>query len=465
MHPLTVKHVCEIVDGTICGDVMSAAIVDGCVIDSRHVQQGDVFIALPGKRTHGVEFCAAALRDGAEVVIVDASEADACRTPHIRVADAEIALARLGCQNRQTTDALVTAVTGSVGKTTARRMISAMLESVHTGIQSPRNFNNHLGVPISLLELQAGDEFAVIEIGSSAPGEVEMLASIARPEFAVVTNISPAHLDGFKSLKAVQQEKRAIIASLAEDGVAFLNADDPLVAEMEKSAPGRVVTFGTGKTAEVRATGIRVSDDALTLTVDDDEYTVRACGRHNVSNVLAAIAIGLEVGIAPEQINAGLATYEPEPGRCCPLQIGGWTVVDDTYNASPASVSAAIRTAEEFTHCRHRVLVLNDMLDLGEQAADLHYGMGAALASSKLDHIAVTGDFSSHVVDGFLACGGSQNRISCFTSLSLLTAMLGCLLCDDDLVLVKGSRATRMEQVVESLRQLACEDVAARRAA
>jgi UDP-N-acetylmuramoyl-tripeptide--D-alanyl-D-alanine ligase len=465
MHPLTVQHVCEIVDGTICGDVMPAATVGGCVIDSRHVQRGDVFIALPGTQTHGVEFCAAARRDGAEVVIVDESAASACRTPHIRVADAEVALARLGWQNRQTSDALVIAVTGSVGKTTARRMITAMLEFVHTGIQSPRNFNNHLGVPISLLELQSGDEFAVIEVGSSAPGEVEMLAAIARPEFAVVTTVSPAHLDGLTSLKAVQQEKRALVAALSEDGVAFLNVDDPLVAEMGKSAPGRVVTFGTAKAAEVRATAVKMSDDFLSLTVDGDIYTVRACGRHNVTNVLAAIAIGLEVGIAPEQINAGLATYQPEPGRCCPSRIGSWTVIDDTYNASPAAVGAAIQMAEEFTQCHHRVLVLNDMLDLGEQAADLHYGMGAALAASKLNHIAVTGDFAGDVVDGFLACGGALNRISCFASLALLTAMLDCLLCDNDLVLVKGSRATRMEQVVESLRRLASTDVAERQAA
>jgi UDP-N-acetylmuramoyl-tripeptide--D-alanyl-D-alanine ligase len=465
MHPLTVKHVCEIVDGTICGEVNVAATADGCVIDSRHVQQGDVFIALSGTQTHGVEYCTAALRDGAVVVIVEESVADACLTPHISVADAELALARLGWQNRQSSDALVVAVTGSVGKTTARRMIAAMLESVHTGIQSPRNFNNHLGVPISLLELQSGDEFAVIEVGSSAPGEVEMLASVARPDFAVVTTVSPAHLDELTSLKAVQQEKQALVESLSTDGVAFLNIDDPLVAEMQKSASGRVVTFGTAESAEVRATAVVTSDESLRLTVDGDEYTVRACGRHNVTNVLAAIAIGLEVGIAPEQINAGLATYEPEAGRCCLLQIGAWTVIDDTYNASPAAVNATIRTAEDFQHCRHRVLVLNDMLDLGDQAADLHYGMGAALAASTLDHIAVTGNFAGDVVDGFLASGGALNRISCFASLTTLTAMLDCLLCDNDLVLVKGSRATRMEQVVESLRQLALTDVAERRAA
>ncbi|MEO2013139.1 MAG: UDP-N-acetylmuramoyl-tripeptide--D-alanyl-D-alanine ligase [Fuerstiella sp.] len=465
MYPLTVEHVCELVDGTVCGDITIAATVDGCVIDSRQVQRGDVFIALPGAQTHGVEFTAAALRDGADVVIVDESAAGTCRTPYIKVADAQVALAQLGWHNRQTSDALVIAVTGSVGKTTARRMITAALEAVHAGIQSPGNFNNHLGVPLSLLELQCGDEFAVIEVGSSAPGEVEMLASIVRPEFSVVTSVSPAHLDGLKSLQAVQQEKQALVAALSKNGVAFLNADDPLVAEMKASAPGRVVTFGTAETADVRATAVSITDDALVLTVDEDQYTVRVCGRHNVTNVLAAIAVGMEVGLAPEQINAGLSTYAPEPGRCCPLQIGSWTVIDDTYNSNPAAVNAAIRTAEEFRHCRHRVLVLNDMMGLGEQAADLHYGMGAALASSKLDHIAVTGDFADDVVEGFLACGGSLNRISCFANLTVLTSMLDCLLGDNDLVLVKGSRATRMEQVVESLRRLACTDVADRRAA
>ncbi|MCP4171054.1 MAG: UDP-N-acetylmuramoyl-tripeptide--D-alanyl-D-alanine ligase [Fuerstiella sp.] len=465
MYPLTVKHVCEVVDGTICGNIKLAAILDGCVIDSRQVQRGDVFVALPGSQTHGVEYSAAALRDGADVVIVDESAAHMCHTPHIKVADAQVALAQLGWHNRQASDALVIAVTGSVGKTTARRMIAATLESVHTGIQSPRNFNNHLGVPLSLLELQSGDEFAVIEVGSSAPGEVEMLASVVRPEFSVVTSVSPAHLDGLKSLQAVQQEKQALVTSLSRDGIAFLNVDDPLVAEMATSAPGRVVTFGTAETAEVRATAVDMTDNALVVTVDGDQYTVRVCGRHNVTNVLAAIAVGLEVGLAPEQINAGLSTYEPEPGRCCPLQIGSWTVIDDTYNSSPASVTAAVRTAEEFRHCRHRVLVLNDMMGLGEQSADQHYGMGAALASSKLDHIALMGDFAGDVVEGFLACGGALNRISCFANPALLATMLDCLLCDNDLVLVKGSRATRMEQVVESLRRLACTDVADRRAA
>lgn len=458
MYPISVQELCDLTDGVTSGQVNRSAILDGSVIDSRDVQNGDAFFALAGTRQHGIQFAASSLRDGANAVIVDESQSSTCPTPHIAVPDAEIALAQLAQRNRRKSDALVIGVTGSVGKTTARRMIASVLETVHTGIQSPRNFNNFLGVPLSLLELQDGDEFAVIEIGASGPGEVAALAAIAEPEMAVVTRVAPCHLTGFESLQAVQRSKHELIQSLSADGIAFLNIDDPLVAAMASASRARVITFGTTPDADVYASEVEPLDDELRLVVNGDEYIVPICGRHHATNVLAAIAVGLEIGVTTEQIAAGLSAYEAKPGRCFVTEIGDWTVIDDTYNSSPASVSAAIQTVEDFQDCRHRVLVLNDMLDLGEQAADLHYGMGAALATSKIDHVAVLGEFAADLVDGFLAAGGHVNRISAFSDITTLTAMLDCLLSSDDVVLVKGSRATKMERVLASLESVAADD-------
>ncbi|MEZ6121766.1 MAG: UDP-N-acetylmuramoyl-tripeptide--D-alanyl-D-alanine ligase [Planctomycetaceae bacterium] len=469
MYPISVETLCDLTDGTIQGPVSTAVQIDGVVIDSRDARRGDAFFALQGHRQHGMQFATAALRDGAAVIVTDPSAFEGRQagvtTPCVVVPDAEIALAQIAQHNRRSSDALVIAVTGSVGKTTTRKLITCVMETTHTGIQSPRNFNNHLGVPLSLLELQPGDEFAVIEIAASGPGEVAVLSAIAEPEMAVVTRVAPAHLAGFGTLQAVQQAKQELVKGLPQSGVAFLNADDPQVLKMAAATRARVVTFGESETADVRATDVVVTDSQLQFRVNGFGYDVPICGLHNLTNVLAAIAVGLEVGLDEQQIAAGLQRFEAAPGRCCVSAVGPWTVVDDTYNASPASVSAAIRFVDDYHNCHRRIVVLNDMLDLGDQSSDLHFGIGAALAASTVDHVAVLGEFSNDVIDGFLAAGGSINRISGFRDLHLMASMLDCLLSPGDLVLIKGSRATRMEQVAGLLANLAAAETSLRTAA
>ena len=454
MHPQTIQQICKVVNGRPVGEMDLNAIVDGCVIDSREVQDGDLFFALNGTHSHGVTFVADAIRNGAAACLVDESESASCDSPHIVVPDCEQALSMLARHNRRSTDALVVGVTGSVGKTTTRGMIAQVLASTHVGIQSPRNFNNHLGVPLSLLEIEEDDEFAVIEVGASNPGETRPLSQMVHPEFSVVTRVAPAHLRGFESLQAVASDKQELVRALSSDGVAFLNADDLLVSLMASETKGRVVTFGHSTDADIRITDVIVQDRILRVTVDGHQYDVPVCGRHLATSVAAAVAIGLEVGISPAVINDGLQRFQPEPGRSVVQTIGPWTVIDDSYNANPASVAAGIQTVEEYTSGRHRIVVLGDMLDLGEQAPDLHFGIGARLASSSVDHVALIGDFAADVVDGFLTSGGDINRISEFSDHSLLLTMLDCIAGDDDVILVKGSRGAAMERVVEQLQTL-----------
>lgn len=454
MFPIAISRVRDLVDGELTGQVNLSAEVLGCAIDSREVQQGDAFFAMPGAHVHGADYGAQALRDGARVVVVDRSIADTLAYPHLSVPDVNVALAEVAANNRNLSDALVIGITGSVGKTTTRSMLAAVLRSVYPGVESPRSFNNHLGVPLTLLQLNEGDEFAAVEIGASVPGETAALAEITRPEFGIVTRVAPAHLKGFQSLQGVREEKQQLIRSLPADGVAFLNADDRLVAEMAQVAGCRVVRFGSTKECDVQATEIHSVATGIELTVDGTSIFVPVHGRHNATAALAAVAVGLEVGLSLDDISDALATFRPMPGRCEVLAVGQWTIIDDTYNSSPASVAAAISVTEDFDANRHRLLVLGDMLDLGEQAQDLHFGIGAAIAPRNIDHVLVTGEFGNDVVDGFLSAGGSLNRISVFRDQMHLASMLDCLASDGDVILVKGSRATSMERIVQQLYQL-----------
>ncbi len=455
MFPLTVEQICQLTGGIAAGRVPSRAVVDNVVIDSRQARPGSAFVALQGSRAHGCDFAEAAVAQGACVVIVDGERGADDSLPRVLVPDAAAALTQIAVRNRRQSEALTIGITGSVGKTTTRRMICSVLDEGFRGVQSPGNFNNRLGVPLSLLQLSANDEFAVIELAASAPGEIADLAKIVRPDFAVVTRVAPAHLDGFGSLKSVQEEKSELVRSLTSNGVAFLNADDPRVQGMAGLTRARTVSFGESSNADVRAQDVRVCNQSLSLVVDSQTYVAPVCGRHHVTSVLATVAVGRELGLTADQINQGLSRYQPEAGRCRVLSIGSLSVIDDTYNASPASVAAAAEVLQKWSTPKRRLLVLGDMLDLGDQAEEFHYSVGASLAGSSIDHVLSFGRHAADIADGFLEAAGSLNRISVFADFATLLLMLDCLLSPGDVVLVKGSRGMQMERVIAALHDAA----------
>lgn len=455
MYPISLQDFVNLTQATAASGVSLSSSCDGAVINSQDAREGDLFFALQGKKFHGLDFAAEATADGA-IAIVTEDLVGVDEIPNaIIVPDTEIALAELAHYNRRQSDALIVGVTGTVGKTTTRRMISSVLETGFTGIQSPNNFNNHLGVPLSLLELQEGDEFGVIEIATSISGDIQALSTITRPEMAVITRVTPVHFSGFSSLKAVQQEKQQLVASLDRDGVAFLNADDPLVMQMADVCAGQVITYGFSEQADIRITNFEQLADGIQLTVNGVDYEVPLMGQQLASNVAAAIAVGLEVGLNTDQIADGLRRFQNMPGRQQLQQVGDWSVIDDSYNSSPASVVAAINCVQSYQQCHHRVMILNDMLDLGDQSQDLHFGIGATLANSSVEHIVAMGEFASDLVEGFQSAGGHPSRISEFKNIDHFMSMADCLLSSGDAVLVKGSRGTRMEKVIERLTKLA----------
>jgi len=470
MFPCTVSQLLSIISGSgRSAEMNDHELVTGVSIDSRSVRPGEAFFALPGAKNHGFLFADDAVAAGASCVVAEyaASElqperlqvarfqpADTFETDSriIRVPNVLLALQQLAAWNRQQSSALVIGVTGSVGKTTTRQMIAAVLDSQFCGVQSPRNFNNELGVPLSLLQLAPEHDFAVLEMGASRAGDIALLASLAQPEFGVVTRVAPAHLESFGSLDAIRQTKQELPQAVDRNGTVFLNADDPNVRSMGSATEANVVLFGLAEDADIRLGNLSSSEGVCTMTMDGTRFHFHG-PQHLITSALAAIAVGRITGISDAKIAAGLAAFVPDAGRGRIVQNAPWTVIDESYNASPASVQSAISGLADWRKPRHRILVLGDMLELGSDAHAAHYKIGQMLMSSAVDHTLVFGEYAESVAAGARSTGVTINHISVFHDLTTLQTMLDCLLTPGDVVLVKGSRGMQMERVVYWLRE------------
>jgi len=478
--PLTVSELAEITHGVLTDSRYGQQRVAGASIDSRTITSGDCFFALRGNRTHGVLFADQAVARGAVCVVTDSAALPA-RTANIatfvpslaaldsaetdghiiRVENAVVALQLLGHWNRQQSGAVMMGVTGSVGKTTTRQMITQVLATRFSGVQSQHNFNNELGVPLALLQLKQEHDFAVLELAAGKIGDIAFLAEIVRPEFAVVTRVAATHLESFGDVDAIRQAKMELPAAVTDGGTVFLNADDPAVVSMSKSTSADIVLFGTSAAADFRATSIHSRDGICEFKVDAQSFQIQG-GAHLVTGALAAIAVGRIAGLSTSEIAHSLADYQPDAGRGRIVQRQPWTVIDETYNASPASVLAAIQTLSACVSARRRILVLGDMLELGPQAIRYHREVGRALENSQIDHALIFGEFADTVAAGAIAAGVSANRLSVFRDIATLIAMLDCVLTAGDAVLVKGSRSMHMERVITSL---CATEIPARRSA
>ncbi len=454
MHPVSIREVCRITGAAIRGAVSPSGIVDRAVIDSRHAGSGCLFFALPGTRTHGIRFAETARRRGA--VVVAASEAAAQETGPVLVVDCPVqALQKLARANRLRSDSRVIGITGSVGKTTTRHMLSTVLSVSHGVIQSPASYNNELGVPLSVLLMDAQSEFAAVELGAGRTGDIAALCRIAVPEFGIVTRVAPAHLETFRSVQAVAATKAELVVSLPRHGTVFLNSDDPAVAAMRSVSRCRTVTFGTSRDADVCCRIRSAHDRGLTVQCSGVSWRIPVCGPHHLTSVAAVLATAQEIGMSTGAVQEGLDRFQPLPGRHRLRQTAcGIRVIDDTYNANPASVQAAIESLSRWPTSGQRIAVLGDMLELGPQAGIFHRTVGRQLAAERIDHTAVFGSFAADVAAGYLSAGGPIDRISVCDSFPVLLNVLSCVATPGDVVLVKGSRGMAMERVVQAL----CDD-------
>jgi UDP-N-acetylmuramoyl-tripeptide--D-alanyl-D-alanine ligase len=424
--------------------------------DSRTVQPGDLFWALQGERHDGHNFIRDAFARGATAMVVaEHRKPESNPGPVITVPDTLRALWDFAAWHRTQRDAAVIGVTGSFGKTTAREMIFAALNAGHSGLRSPRNYNNHIGVPLTLLELVDHHEFAVLELGASAVGEIRELAKLAAPEIGVVTGVGPAHLDGFKTIEGIIAAKSELITALPACGFAVLNGDDVAVRQMANLAACPVILIGEQEHNDITAHRIEIRNNAIRFGVANDTYELPAIGRHHVTAALAAIAIGREIGLSPATIAEGLRNFQPVDGRCRLHRLGDWHVIDDTYNSNPGSLRAACATLRDWPGAGRRILVTGDMKELATETINWHHDAGRGAAEANIDLIVAHGDLARHVVGGAKEAGMDAGRLADCKTMEAVQTVLDCWLEPGDVVLVKGSRAMRMERIVEWLREQA----------
>ena len=434
------------------------------VIDSRLTAPGDLFWALRGEHHDGHEFLMEAHLRGASAAVVQGARLAQIQAalqngsghdsvlPLVVVEDTLAALADYARWHRSRQEGLVVGVTGSFGKTTTREMIHAVLSASFQGVRSLKNYNNHIGLPLSLLELDHTHEFAVLEMGASAVGEIAMLAEIAQPEIGVITGIGLAHVEGFGSPERIVQGKGELLEALPASGFAVLPGDDPVTHRMAIRAGCPALFVGESPDNHVRASNVRQTNQRLIFEVDQFEYWVPVVGRHFLTASLTALAIAREIGMSPSQIAAGFENFQAAPGRCQVHRIGPWTVIDDSYNANPASMRAACETLRDWEGANKRLLITGDMLELGAHAEQSHIELGRIATEVGVDGLLAFGEQAEQVIRGALLAGMRPSRLAQCDHFEILLTVLDCVLEPGDVLLVKGSRGMRMERVIEWLR-------------
>ena len=422
------------------------------VVDSRKARRGDIFIALKGERADGHDFVAAAAQRGAAGAIV-AREVDADIAQYV-VPDPLKALQSLAWQRRNDRRKVrVIGVTGSVGKTTTKELTAAVLATRYPLLKSEGNLNSEIGLPLMMLELTQRHRRAVLEMGMWAPGEIALLCEIAQPDVAVVTNVGPSHLERMGSIEAIAREKGDLPASLREDGVAVLNADDPLVAPMVDRVHAHVITYGLSKDADVRAEDIQshgLAGVRFDLVHGDDREPVnlRLPGRALVSNALAAAATALIDDMELDEIAVALSESRIATRAVAHPGVRGALIIDDTYNASPASMHAALDLLSEVAG--RKFAVLGDMRELGSAELDGHREVGRH-AAEVADVIVAVGDLGRWIGDAAVAAGHPAVHI--VHDKSEIAPALAAEVRDGDVVLIKASRALELETLVDELRE------------
>ncbi len=455
MRPLTPEEVRQAVRGRWRWPA-ERVLVEGISTDTRKASRGHLFVALRGERFDGHDFLTEAAGAGCVAAIV-AWEAPLeqkvlARFPGgvIGVPDTTVALGDVAAHCRRHLAATFVAVTGSNGKTTVKEMIHHVLSGRLRGSASPQSFNNAVGVPLTLFAAATDDQYVVCEVGSNATGEIATLARIVQPDVAVITNVSRTHLEGLVDLDRVAMEKAALLGGLRPNGMAVISADsEPLARAVRGYDVRLLIRFGEDDAAELRLTACQARPDGVRFQINDRLWAeLPVPGTHNALNALAAIAVAQRFGFAREEAVEALGGFRGGAMRLESIRAGRVTILNDTYNANPASLAAAAEVLASHDAPR-RVAVVGDMLELGPAGAELHREAGENLARRDIELVVGVGELGGRLADGAEAGGTAVRRIG---DVERAMRELPGLLRDGDVVLIKGSRALAMERLVEPIR-------------
>jgi len=448
MKPLLLDEIKHAVHGELKTSV-EKGLITSVTTDSRNVQPNSLFVALRGEKYAGQDYSGAALQAGAQAVLRDRN------IPSImKVRDTVAELGDLARFYRRSLGHRVTiiAVTGSAGKTTTREMIYHVLSKYKRGHRSPNNYNNQIGVPLTLFGIEPDHEFAVVEMGTNAPGEIATLSRIAEPDIAVITHVGASHLEKLGDVDGVSVEKISISAGVKDRGVLVCGSSHAGTLDRVRALGRHVITFGLGEDMDVRGFNVVHEPGRVRFeTSDHSEIVIPVGGIHNVENALGALAVVRRMGLTNREFAAAIADFKGPRRRMEYLSVNGITIIDDCYNANPSSMQMAVQELCSHKKAMRRVLVVGDMYELGESTERAHVELGRKIAASNVDILFAVGPQAAITALTAIESGMPRGQVQRSLTSNRLARLIKSMIFEGDVILVKGSRAMQMEKVVDSL--------------
>ncbi|MFC5773121.1 UDP-N-acetylmuramoyl-tripeptide--D-alanyl-D-alanine ligase [Ectobacillus antri] len=451
----TLAQVQQMVGGNGLEVRYNEVFIQGVSIDSRRIEQGNLYIPIQGERFDGHTFTAGAINNGAAAVLWQRDVANPpTDVPVIYVDDTLVALQKLSQSYRNELDVKVIGITGSNGKTSAKDILTGLLATTFKVQKTEGNYNNHIGMPLTILRLEEDTEMAVLEMGMSGFGEISFLSNLARPDAAIITNIGESHLMELGSRDGIAQAKLEITEGL-QGGIFVYNGDEPLLTNRVSTMTinGKLVTFGERATNDYYPLHIdmRADGTAFRMNRADETFFLKALGKHNVYNALACMAVAAFFGVPWERMQQGLAKLQLTGMRMeVTKKENGLTIINDAYNASPTSMRAALAFCKELSGYRKKVLVLGDMLELGDYEEQFHYEVGQEIDLQTADFVFTYGTLGAQIARGAAENIGKE-RVKQYDDKRMLAERLKQVLTGDDIVLLKASRGIKLEEVLNYL--------------
>ncbi len=453
MKNITLENIAKVCDGVYYGpQELLQKEADGLAIDSRLIENNWIFAATKGERVDGHSFAEQVMEKGALGVVSEKKLGD--DIPHVLVRDSFQALKDIAEFYRSELNVKVIGITGSVGKTSTKEMIASVVSQKYNTLKTVGNFNNEVGVPLTLFRLRAEHEAAVVEMGISDFSEMHRLSKIVKPDLCVITNIGQCHLENLHDRDGVLKAKTEIFDYMSADSPAILNGDDDKLLTIAGKRDN-IIFFSKEENGEIFASDIKINgilgtESKIHTPIGNFTVTIPIPGEHMVNNALAATAVGLKLSLDLNQIKKGIEQVKALPGRSHIIKTGQYIILDDCYNANPVSMKAAITLLAETKG--HKCAILGSMFELGEDEKELHREMGAYLVEKKIDTLAAIGELGKNIYDGALAAGGEgKDNYFYFESVEEFLANSEKVLQKGDIVLVKASHGMHLEQIVEQI--------------
>jgi UDP-N-acetylmuramoyl-tripeptide--D-alanyl-D-alanine ligase len=461
---LKISEILKATKGNLLTGSHEGTVVD-LSIDSRKTTACNLFVPLQGEHCDGHIFIETAFRQGANASLVKKGSpvvqklmGASLGKPLIEVDDPLTALGDIAHFWRNKFSVKIVAITGSNGKTTTKEMTWNIISEKISSIKNPGNWNNLIGLPLSLFQLNRGHKVAVLEMGMNEKGEIDRLAEICQPQTGLITNIGPCHLEKLPSINDVMNAKAELFEHLGHSDTAIINNDDPRVVSLAERTSAKTISFGM-ENSDIHASNVRGCNcfgTEFDLCVREEKTTVKLqlLGKQFLSNALAAAAIAHSLGINIEDIKSGLESFETVPGRMETIKVGSARIINDTYNANPVSMQASLSALSSLAFGKQKIAVLGDMLELGSESIKFHMELGKNAAHSNLDRLFLAGEFSSSVKEGAVSAGMDSRKITVCGDLTELASILNRTIGKGDSILIKGSRKLKLEKVIDLLQQL-----------